>query len=370
MTSEERHTGRRKRREALHEAKRQAYKKPYDDFENICSLKSLYNAEKQSRKGVCWKASVQKYEINLLRNLVQTRNELLSGKDIRKGFIEFDLHERGKIRHIRSMHYYERVVQRSVCDNALVPVLSRSLVYDNGASLKNKGISFAIKRVKRQLTRYYRRYRTNEGWVLVMDFSGFFDHIQRGPLKEMVERSFDDARLKRLIVSFIDAFGEEGLGIGSQVSQILAVSYPNHMDHYLREVLRIGLCERYMDDSVIFARNKETLKNALEHIRRIAKELGIILNTRKTFILPLKRFTFLKVRFQMTETGKLILKPGRRAFRIMRRKLKAFAKMLERQEIGMEQVRNAWCSFAGYHGHYNSYTRLKRLENEFCFIRS
>ena len=89
-----------------------------------------------SRKGVGKKASVQKYFINELYNETVSRNKILHGKDIREGFIEFDLRERGHDRHIRAMHFRERVIQRVICDFALIPVLTRSLVYDNGASLK------------------------------------------------------------------------------------------------------------------------------------------------------------------------------------------------------------------------------------------
>ena len=34
-------------------------------------------------------------------------------------------------------------MQRSVCDNVLVPELSKYLTYDNGASMEGKGIHFA-----------------------------------------------------------------------------------------------------------------------------------------------------------------------------------------------------------------------------------
>ena len=46
--------------------------------------------------------------------------------------------DRHELRHIRSVHINERVVQRCLCDYSLVPVLSRSFVYDNGASIKIK----------------------------------------------------------------------------------------------------------------------------------------------------------------------------------------------------------------------------------------
>lgn len=86
-----------------------------------------------------------------------------------QGIFAFDLMERGKLRHIRSVHIAERVVQRCLCDNALVPLFSAAFVYDNAASLKGKGIDFAMDRLTCHLQRYYRKHGT-DGWALVFDF--------------------------------------------------------------------------------------------------------------------------------------------------------------------------------------------------------
>lgn len=339
-----------------------AFKAPYDNIESVCDANHLIKAEHNSRNGVSWKASVQKYEMNMMRNIWKTRRALRNGEDVRQGFIEFDLFERGKARHIKSMHFYERVIQRSVCDYALVPVLTRSLVYDNGASLKDKGIHFAVYRARHHLREYYRRYGTNEGFVLLMDFSSFFDRIEHAPIYDLVNRSFDDERLKALILSFVDAFGETSLGIGSQVSQIFAVGYPNRIDHYIREVLHYGLAQRYMDDSYIMARTREELEDVLATIRPMFDELGIVLSPKKTMIIPLKRFTFLKVRYILTDTGKVIMKPNPKAFTRMSRKLRKFRVMVDNGVMTMEQVNNAYNSFYGYNQHFAAHRSLRRMD--------
>lgn len=45
-------------------------------------------------------------------NIARTHRELMDGTWKTKGFFAFDLMERGKLRHIRSVHIAERVVQR------------------------------------------------------------------------------------------------------------------------------------------------------------------------------------------------------------------------------------------------------------------
>lgn len=51
------------------------------------------------------------------------------------------------MRHIRSIHISERVVQRTLCDKVINPTLKPSFIYDNGASTENKGIDFALNRL-------------------------------------------------------------------------------------------------------------------------------------------------------------------------------------------------------------------------------
>ena len=114
MTSEERKAARRQRRESQRKQKFENFINQYSDFNLICDIEKLYNAYKKSRLGVSWKESVQKYELYLLHNLTETKEKLLNNQKITKGFVEFTIHERGKVRHIRSVHISERVVQHTV----------------------------------------------------------------------------------------------------------------------------------------------------------------------------------------------------------------------------------------------------------------
>lgn len=362
MTSEERRAARRSRHEAARKEKREKAVAPYDDYENVISANSLVKAARLSKKGVAWKASVQRYHINLLRNTWDLRRKLKSGISPVQGFICFDLCERGKMRHIRSVHFKERVVQRSLCDNALVPVLSRSLIYDNGASLEGKGIHFAMFRCRDHLRTYYRRHGNNRGWVLQVDFKGYFDNIQHGPVKRMIVENFSDRRLRWLAWQFVKSFGDKSLGIGSQVSQIFAVAYCNRVDHYAREVLGLNMSARYMDDSYFFHESREYLVQCLEALRVKYSELGITLNPKKTQIIPLRRFTFLKVRYELTENGKVIMKPCRESVTRQRRKLKAFRKKVDAGDMTIEDVRCSYESWRGYNAHLNGYKSMRSMD--------
>lgn len=82
------------------------------DMESVYDANALLDAFRQAKKGTAWKESVQRYEMNLLRNINHTQKELANGTYEQKDFYEFSLSERGKTRHIKSMHISDRVVQR------------------------------------------------------------------------------------------------------------------------------------------------------------------------------------------------------------------------------------------------------------------
>ena len=368
MNSEDRHKARRLRREQKRKEKRKQSIAEYDNYDNICSMNKLYKAVKLSKKTVSWKASVQRYCMSLLRNLLQTKRRMLNIEYIPMGFICFRISERGKTRDIRSVHFKERVVQRALCDNALIPVLSRSLIYDNGASLKGKGIHFAIDRCKEHLRKYYKQHGTNEGWILQIDYKGYFDGILHEPVMNLVDNAFEDKRIVELTRQFVEAFGDKSLGIGSQVSQILAVAYPNKIDHYMIEELGLNLCARYNDDCYYIHEDKLYLEYCLQEHKRMCDKLGIKLNPKKTHIIPLKSFTFLKARFFLTKTGKVVVKPCAKSITRMRNHLKDFKVLLDKGEMDFDSVRNAYESWRGYISHCDAHRTVREMDKLFYQI--
>lgn len=349
------------RRKAKREEKRKPIADECDRLEQVADPVNLFYSARQSRKGVGFKSSVQKYCVNIFRNIFASRRDILSGKDVREGFIEFDIAERGKNRHIRAMKFRERVIQRCLCSFVLVPMLLRSLVYDNGASQTGKGIHFALYRCCHHVKQFYKRYG-KDGYILLIDFSGYFDNIEHAHIREIIDKEFRDKRLKRLIWRFVTAFGSKSLGIGSQVSQIFAVVYTNCVDHYAREVLRLGLSARYMDDSYFMHPDKEYLQKALEEMKIRFEKLGIKVNPNKTCIMSTRAFTFLKVRYRRLDSGKVLMLPNKKAFTRMRHKMRKLKQKVDAGEVKMDAVRTSYQSFFGYYGHLDCKRSLRRMD--------
>ena len=71
----------------------------------------------------------------------------------------------------------DKTVNHLLCDEVLSPAISPFLIHDNGASQKNKGVAFSRKRLETHLHRYYREHKSNDGYILLMDFSGYYASI-------------------------------------------------------------------------------------------------------------------------------------------------------------------------------------------------
>lgn len=372
MTSAERREVRYQRRKARRADRKAAHCAPCDDYNWVFSYPHLYHSYKVCRRGVAWKASVQKYITQAPLNVWQTYETLQKGKYRTSGFYEFDVCERGKTRHIKSVTIGERVVQRCLCDYALVPMIERTFVYDNGASMKYKGYTFAINRLCQHLREHYRKHGT-EGYVLLFDFSKFFDHVSHKLLKGILHKEFTDERLLKITEHFIDAFGEVGMGLGSQISQVLALASASRLDHYIKEVCRIRGYGRYMDDGYLIHPSKEYLQQCLEGIKAVCEELEITLNVKKTQIVKLSHgFTYLKVRFFLLDSGRIVRKIYRRSVTKMRRKLKSLSRLLDAGVVTYEDVFASWQSWKGYARTFDAYHTIQnmgRLYND-LFIKN
>jgi len=369
ITSEERHEIRYQRRKAARAKAKIAKYGDADNYDKVFTYENLYKAYKKCRRNVSWKASVQRYISQAPLNIYKTLLELQNGTYRSPSFFEFDIFERGKKRHIRSTIIGERVVQRCLCDNALVPVVGSTFIYDNGACMRHKGYDFAVKRLICHLEKYIRHNGT-DGYIAICDLTSFFDSITHWAVMKLLRQQFSDLRLIGITEDMIKQFDPDkpllerkGLGLGSQISQLLAPAVASYIDHFIKEKLRVKYYGRYMDDFYLIHSDKEFLKKCLLEISRECDRLGLVLSKRKTHIVKLSHgFTFLKVRFYITPTGKLVRKIHPTSITRERRKLKKLHIQYLNGTLTLQDAYNSFQSWKSHAERFNAYHTIKNME--------
>ena len=353
----------------------------------ICDANHLYEAYLKSIQNSKWKETTQKFMLNYLRQifLLQKELETMEYKPGQEGM--FTLRERGKIRPITSLQPRDRIVRHILCDYILMPEVRKKLIYDNGSSLPGKGISFANKRFKAHLRKFYMTHGNNQGYILFGDFRKFYDNIRHDIAKDqllqlvdydeyiewllnlifdnfridvsyMSDREFEGClenmfdklshRQTQKIETDLPKLMEKSVNIGDQLSQIIGVYYPTRIDNYVKTVRSQKYYGRYMDDWYIMGSDKDELLDIYDNIKCIAADLGIFLNEKKTYIAKMgSTYKYLQIKYSLTETGKVIERINPKRMTAMRTKLKKLASQVREGTLEYENVEGMFRSWMG-----------------------
>ena len=349
MTSEERHEARYQRRFASRKPK-----EPQPTFEEVFTFEHLYQSYRKCILGVGWKASVQRFKETGFSQIGILQSKLLSGKWKSRGFYEFDRWERGKLRHIKSVDIAERVVQRCLCDYCLTPILTRHLIYDNSATIKGRGINFAHERLRGHLVSHYQKYGRS-GYCVRYDMHDYFASLPHEPLYAMLRKAIHDERIVNLTIQLISNFGDKGLGLGSQVSQICAVFFMTTFDRYVVHTLGIKRYGRYMDDGYAICATKEQAHKVLDSLREYAATVGIEVNEKKCTIAALhKGILWLKSHYYVLPSGAILRKPCRDSIRRERQRLKVFVRWVKEGKVDKSLLHSSYESWQSWNLHCNA----------------
>lgn len=334
----------------------------YDDFAPMLDFEQYVFAFKECRNRTAWKKSIQAFWYNFTPNVFSIIDKLENKKIKMAKPDEFMINERGKPRLIRSIPIEERIFVKVLCKNIIQPVIIPQLIYHNSACIKGKGTLFAKQQLKKQLHAYYINHGY-KGYVLTVDFSKFFPNIDHGILYNKLFKLFKDENIRWLLRLIIDSFGDKGLALGSELSQLLATWFPNDLDHFIKERLHIKYYGRYMDDFYLIHHDIKYLEYCLEEIKKVCERLKIIINEKKTKFHTVENgFRFLQCNFSITPIGEVIVKPSKKNNLRLRRKLGKYKKMLDRGKINYEDVRNTYESWKGHLKGSNHFKMLRNME--------
>lgn len=309
-----------------------------------------------------WKDSTAGYLANGLKNTYALKKELLTGSYQIRPYQCFVVTD-PKRREVMATQIRDRQFQRALCDEGLYQDLTRHFIYDNAACQRGKGVDFSLDRMEAHLRRYYRKYGS-DGWVLKCDVHHYFASTSHEVAKAAVRKRVEDDGVYQAVCQIIDSFpGEVGIGLGSQVSQLIELAVLDDLDHRIKERLHIKHYLRYMDDFILVHPDKVYLQCCLEDIRSQLDLLGLELN-KKTCIYPLKNgVKWLKWRFELTPTGKVLRHPEQTSLRRERKKLKNLKRLIDAGKVPQSAAIDSFQSWAaGMERRRSKRNRKKRLK--------
>ncbi|WP_255202610.1 RNA-directed DNA polymerase [Acutalibacter muris] len=355
------------------------------EFQRVYDFGNLYAGFLKARRGKRGKASVAKFEANLLEAICLL-SEMLKNKTYRPSdYFVFRVYE-PKERVVMTNAFKDKVVQHSLCDNILEPAFSRAFIRDNYASQRGRGTHDGLYRLEEFMRSYYfsrkasaeqecreeglprhspREVNYADGWVLKCDISKYFYSIQHEPLKKMVRQYVHDSDLLWLVDMIIDSTPNPGIPIGNQTSQWFAVMYLSGLDHFIKEKLGVRYYGRYMDDFYLIHEDKAYLQYCRKEIERYVARLGLTLNN-KTNIFPLRNgIDFLGFHSYLTDSGKVIRKVRRASKSNEQRKLKKQRALLDRGRITLREIEQSYGSWRSHAEKGNCYHLIRETDRLF-----
>jgi len=248
-------------------------------------LKNLFLAWKEFKKGKTNSQDVQEFALYLEDNIFQLHEELKSCRYTHGAYTPFFVTD-PKLRHIHKASVRDRLLHHAVF-RVLYPILDQNFIYDSYSCRAGKGSHRAVDRLERFIAKLSHN-NSRLIYALKCDIRKFFDSIDQNVLVRLIDRKIQDERARWLIGQILGSFSKipgAGLPLGNVTSQLLANTYLNELDQFIKHNLKEKYYLRYCDDFIILGENKNTLSLLAEKINNfLLKNLKLSLHTDKITI--------------------------------------------------------------------------------------
>jgi hypothetical protein len=119
-----------------------------------------------------------------------------------------------------------------------------------------------------------------------------------------------------------------------------------------------------MDDLYLIHHDKRYLKYCLKKLIKASERIGLHINLKKTKIVTLKHgLIFLKGRYSLLESGKILKRPCRASTVRMRKRLVRFKNLLDNGKMSYWDVYSSYESWRGtYRRRFNAYYRVGKMD--------
>nr|DAI45341.1 MAG TPA: hypothetical protein [Caudoviricetes sp.] len=331
------------------------------EMENVAGFEAIHASSLKCVKGVLWKGTPAHYFLNNLEENIKLSKQLQNGSYKAKPTKKFKVFY-PKERDIVSVHFRDRIFQRSLNDNILYPEISRSFIYDNMACQTGKGPDKARERLKCFLQKFYRKYGVN-GYILKCDIKGYYPNMSHKVVKSCFEKVIDGWSLNQACNILDNQYDREiGYNPGSQMIQIAGIGLLNAVDHFIKEQLRIKYYIRYMDDFILIHEDRAYLLECQKLITQMLARLECKFNAKKTGIVPVSDgVLFLGFHYRLTSTGKVIMTLSPANVKHERRKLRRLVRLAKDGKRTRDKVDECYNSWKNHASKGNSKKLLLRM---------
>lgn len=321
------------------------------DFEN------LYASSRKTLPVQSEELNKARFIYNLVPNLMKLLHELDDGTFIptkfRKRIIPFPKRREVQIPSIR-----DKIVQHTLFDNCLSEDLSKPLIKETSACIKNRGSDYASKILKEHLRKYYKKHGDNF-YALKCDIKSYFASIPHDRIYKLIDRYVSDEDFERIIKQFIRLL-DEGLALGLRQSQILANLNLSGLDHMCKEKLRAKYYGRYMDDFYIISDDYDYLLKCYRIIKEYVENQGLKLNP-KTKIFK-NKLDFIGFTFYIKPSGKIIKVISKSKKHSKIRHINKQLKMIKNGELEVTKFADSYQGWRAHAKKGNNYNLIKELD--------
>jgi len=326
-----------------------------EQFDKAVSLNELCKAAKQCKKGVSWKTVPMEYYITRVTSCNRLRKELLSGKYHAHPGQKIQIYK-PKRRVATAPWFKDRVWHRAMCNNGVYDDLVYGFIENNIACQKGKGTDMAIRHVVKMLQELHERKPGEPVYGVHLDVKKYFPSTPHKLIKEMDERRITEPEFLPYLYEIVDnnkderpqevidadPFGERGTGLGSQINQLHQVALLDPLDHMI--VKECPHYMRYNDDFLLLSHDKDLVRRMRSMIEEYLHSIGLEMTDKGGIFRASNGFYFLRKRFILKKTGKIVIRLHPKALAEERYMLRAFKKAVDNGQRTMEDVQRHYQS--------------------------
>lgn len=187
-----------------------------------------------------------------------------------------------KDRSITGVPLYPDQIIQQVLIEAAEPVFMRGAYEYSCGSIPKKGTHKGVRYIKKIVRKHKNIDRSAIKYAAQLDITKCYPSISHTDIKEKLKKKFRGKLFTWLAFAVIDSYHDEeadgefyGLAIGYPTSQWFCNFTLAAIDHMIKCKEKIRYYVRYMDDMIMYSRNKKALHNTVKNIMAKLKSMQL-----------------------------------------------------------------------------------------------